>query len=68
MTRLEKQLVAALAALRSTCDDDACTCASRSWYGDDHDTACPLTYVTEADKAIRAYHRQANQELALTGR
>ncbi len=23
-------------------DDDECTCDDRSWYGPDHDSACPL--------------------------
>jgi len=41
-------LLAALQTLISTIDEDACTCASRSWYGTTHDSACPLTYYNEA--------------------
>jgi hypothetical protein len=58
MTNLENKLFAALAAVYSTLDEDACSCGSRSWYGDDHDTACPLYYKTDARKAIKAYERK----------
>ena len=50
----------ALKALVSTIDEDACSCASRSWYGQDHDTACPLTYVKDAEAAIRELEENGN--------
>jgi hypothetical protein len=31
------------APARDTTDDD-CTCSDRSWYGEGHDSACPVTY------------------------
>lgn len=46
------ELLSALRTLRSTIDEDACTCADRSWYGNTHDSACPLTYIEDVDKAI----------------
>jgi hypothetical protein len=29
-------------------NEDQCTCANRSWYGPDHDSACPSTDGVEA--------------------
>jgi len=39
------QMYAALQAIAS--DEEACTCASRSWYGKGHDTQCPIRLATD---------------------
>lgn len=34
-------------------DGDACTCHARSWYGSDHDTACPIAIARHVLGAAR---------------
>lgn len=48
------ELLEALRTLVSTLDEDACTCDERSWRGEGHDSACPLTYLDDARAAIAA--------------
>jgi hypothetical protein len=44
------ELAAVLRAIEN--DPEACTCASRSWYGSGHDTQCAIRLAREAaDKA-----------------
>lgn len=35
-------------AITTEYDYAECDCAERSWYGDDHDTACPVRIAREA--------------------
>ena len=51
MTR--EQAIDALSALVSTIDEDACSCGTRSYIGEGHDSACPLTYIDDAADAIQ---------------
>ena len=46
------ELCKALAALTSTVHEDACTCDERSWRGPGHDSACPVSYVHQAEAAL----------------
>lgn len=44
-------LVGLLGALGvDPCPEDNCDCESRSWYGDEHDSACPVTLWLNEDE------------------
>lgn len=43
--------------------DPNCTCEKRSWYGEDHDSACPVTIIEDMQTEIDALkERNKNQE------
>lgn len=52
--RLEKVNAELLAVLENIVQDEAvCDCEERGWYGDTHDSACPITVVSVAISRAR---------------
>ena len=46
------ELLAELSHVLACLDEDTCSCAVRSWYGEGHDTACPLSRVEKIENLI----------------